>query len=43
MSLWTLQRAQHAFQDGREADGLDEWPQGSEIGHGTNGIEKGNL
>lgn len=34
MSLWTLQRAQHAFQDGREADGLDEWPQGSESAMG---------
>lgn len=30
MSLWTLQCAQHAFQDGREADGLDERPQGSD-------------
>lgn len=30
MSLWPLQHAQHAFQDGREADGPDERPQGSD-------------
>lgn len=43
MSLWTLQRAQHAFQDGREADGLDEWPQGSESAMGLMESKKGNL
>lgn len=41
MSLWTLQRAQHAFQDGREADGLDEWPLGSESAMGLMASNKG--
>lgn len=44
MSLWTLHaqlmRAQHAFQDGREADGLDEWPQGSDSAMGLMEYQK---
>lgn len=39
-SLWTPQRAQHAFQGGREADGLDERPQGSNPAMGLMGYKK---